>query len=48
MTMPRTTMRSSPDAEAGTQCDNEGLKNGYCAVEKCHNVYLLVRCALMG
>ena len=26
----------SPDAEAGTQCDNEGLKNGYCAVEKCH------------
>ena len=27
---------SSPDAEAGTQCDNEGLKNGYCAVEKCH------------
>ena len=25
-----------PDAEAGTQCDNEGLKNGYCAVEKCH------------
>ena len=27
---------SSPDAETGTQCDNEGLKNGYCAVEKCH------------
>ena len=27
---------SSPDAETGTQCDDEGLKNGYCAVEKCH------------
>ena len=26
----------SPDAETGTQCDNESLKNGYCAVEKCH------------
>ena len=25
-----------PDAETGTKCDNEGLKNGYCAVEKCH------------
>ena len=30
----------SPDAEAGTQCDNEGLKNGYCAVEKCHKCVL--------
>ena len=27
---------SSPDAETGTQCDDEGLKNGDCAVEKCH------------
>ena len=26
----------SPDTETGTQCDDEGLKNGYCAVEKCH------------
>ena len=26
----------SPDAETGTQCDNESLKNGYCAIEKCH------------
>ena len=26
----------SPDAETGTQCDDEGLKNGDCAVEKCH------------
>ena len=27
---------SSPDTETGTQCDDESLKNGYCAVEKCH------------
>lgn len=26
----------SPDAETSTQCDNESLKNGYCAIEKCH------------
>ena len=26
----------SPDAETGTQCDDKSLKNGYCAVEKCH------------
>ena len=26
----------SPDAETGTQCDDESLKNCYCAVEKCH------------
>ena len=26
----------SPDAETGTQCDDESLKNGDCAVEKCH------------
>jgi len=32
---------SSPDAETGTQCDDEGLKNGYCAIEKCHNIFLL-------
>ena len=24
------------DTETGTQCDDESLKNGYCAVEKCH------------
>ena len=27
---------SSPDAKTGTQRDDESLKNGYCAVEKCH------------
>jgi hypothetical protein len=21
--------------------DNESLKNGYCAIEKCHNIFLL-------
>ena len=26
----------SPDAETCTQCDDESLKNCYCAVEKCH------------
>ena len=26
----------SPDAETSTQCDDESLKNGYCAVKKCH------------
>ena len=26
----------STDAETGTQCDDESLKNGYCAVKKCH------------
>ena len=26
----------SPDAETGIQCDDESLKNGYCAVKKCH------------
>ena len=31
----------SPDAETGTQCDDESLKNGYCAIEKCHNIFLL-------
>ena len=39
---------SSPDAKTGTQRDDESLKNGYCAVENAINVYLLVRCALMG
>ena len=27
---------NAPDTEAGSQCDNEGLQNGDCAVEKCH------------
>mgnify|MGYP001839501312 CR=1 FL=1 len=26
----------SPDTETSTQCNDESLKNGYCAVEKCH------------
>lgn len=26
----------TPNAETGTQSDNESLKNTYCAVEKCH------------
>ena len=30
----------SPDTETGTQCDNESLKNGYCAIEKCHKYIL--------
>ena len=33
----------SPDAETCTEGDNEGLKNGYCAVEKCHIRFLLDR-----
>ena len=27
---------NAPDTETGTQRDDESLKNGYCAVEKCH------------
>lgn len=26
----------APDAKTSTQCDDESLKNGYCAVKKCH------------
>ena len=33
----------SPDAETCAESDNEGLKNGYCAVEKCHIRFLLDR-----
>lgn len=32
----------SPNAETCTEGDNEGLKNGYCAVEKCHIRFLLI------
>lgn len=32
----------APHAETGTESDNEGLKNGYCAVEKCHIRFLLI------
>jgi len=32
---------NAPDTETGTERDNEGLKNGYCAIEKCHNIFLL-------
>ena len=31
----------APHAETGTEGDNESLKNGYCAIEKCHNIFLL-------
>jgi len=31
----------APDAKTGTECDDESLKYGYCAVEKCHIEYLL-------
>ena len=31
---------STPDAKTSTQCDDESLKNGYCAVEKCHKCVL--------
>ena len=26
----------TPDAETSSECDDECLKNGYCAIEKCH------------
>ena len=29
----------TPDAETGTECDYEGLKNGDCLSKKCHIVY---------
>ena len=32
----------TPDAETCAESDNEGLKNGYCAVEKCHIRFLLI------
>ena len=28
----------APDTEAGSQCDNEGLQNVDCAVEKFHTL----------
>jgi hypothetical protein len=28
----------TPDAKTCAQSDNESLKNGYCAIEKCHNI----------
>lgn len=28
----------APDSKAGSQCDNEGLQNFYCAVEKFHTL----------
>ena len=31
----------TPDAKTCAQSDNESLKNGYCAIEKCHNIFLL-------
>lgn len=31
----------TPDAETGTECDNESLQYVYCAAEKCHSVFLL-------
>ncbi len=33
----------SPDAETSAEGDNEGLKNSYCTVEKCHIFFLLDR-----
>ena len=32
----------TPDAETCAESDNKGLKNGYCAVEKCHILFLLI------
>lgn len=32
----------TPDAKAGTECDNESLQYVYCAAEKCHSVFLLL------
>ena len=29
----------TPNAETGTECDYEGLKNGDCLSKKCHIVY---------
>ena len=29
----------APDAKAGTESHNEGLKYSYCAVEKCHKIF---------
>ena len=31
----------TPDAKTCAQSDNESLKNGYCTIEKCHNIFLL-------
>ena len=31
----------APDTKTSTESDNESLKNGYCAIEKCHNIFLL-------
>ena len=28
----------TPNAETSTQSNNEGLKNSYCGIEKCHIV----------
>ena len=32
----------APDAETCAESNHEGLKNGYCAVEKCHIRFLLI------
>ena len=32
----------TPDAETCAESNHEGLKNGYCAVEKCHIRFLLI------
>jgi hypothetical protein len=34
-------VHDTPDCETCAQGDNESLKNGYCAIEKCHNIFLL-------
>ena len=33
---------SPPNAKTCAESDNESLKNGYCAVEKCHIRFLLI------
>ena len=39
----------APDTKPGSKCDNKGLQNVYCAIEKCHKVpHFLPRLRLSG
>mgnify|MGYP001851909542 CR=1 FL=1 len=29
----------TPNAETGSDCDDEGLQNSYCALKKCHMLF---------